>query len=71
VFAPDNARVRNLILGVIVALWGAAVVVNGLILSKPEGGGAYHSGQIVGVAVGAVLAVVGVRTALKARREQS
>lgn len=71
VFAPDSAHMRNLILGVIVAVWGAAVVFNGLILSKPEGEGAYHTGQVVGIGVGAVMAVVGVRAVLRSRRDQS
>ena len=59
---------RNLVFGALIAVWGTAVVVNGLLINQPEGGGSYQSGQVFGIAIGAGLAVFGVFTVIKALR---
>jgi hypothetical protein len=60
----------NLVIGGIVALWGVAVLVNGLLLSPRESDGAYGAGRFAGIALGGVLAFLGGRTAIKALRER-
>jgi hypothetical protein len=59
---------RNLVFGAIAAVWGTAVVVNGLLINQPEGSGSYQSGQVMGIVIGGVLAVFGVFTVVKALR---
>jgi membrane associated rhomboid family serine protease len=41
-------------LPVIVLVWGAAILINGLI-NGPSGGGSYASGQLFAMVVGAVM----------------
>jgi hypothetical protein len=55
---------RSLIIGVILAIWGAAIVVRGL-TSDPSGNGAYDAGGSIAMVLGAVMVVVGAWTAYR------
>jgi hypothetical protein len=59
---------RNLVFGALVAVWGTGVLINGLLINQPEGGGSYQDGQVMGIAIGAGLAVFGVFTVIRALR---
>ncbi|TMK40489.1 MAG: hypothetical protein E6G56_07460 [Actinobacteria bacterium] len=59
---------RNLILGVVVAIWGAAVLVAQIVASHPRSGGAYGAGQTAGVAFAVVMLAIGVFTVAKILR---
>lgn len=51
---------RNKIFGTIGALWGGAIVVNGLFGKPLQGSDAYQTGQIIGIILGGVMLFVGV-----------
>jgi len=63
---------RQLVLGIIVGVWGAALVIAKLVGSAPsDGGGAYGAGQDAAWMFGVVMFVVGafaIRNGLRARR---
>ncbi|MGA2471358.1 MAG: hypothetical protein ABSG64_11790 [Solirubrobacteraceae bacterium] len=48
----------NVIASVVVLVFGMAVLIHGLAVGA-SGTGAYHAGQVAGIAFGAVLAVAG------------
>jgi hypothetical protein len=57
---------RSQILPALIALWGAALVLN-IVISGPDGSGAYASGQLAAGVLGAVMLFAGVRAVRKAR----
>lgn len=68
--ADIRCMFRTHILPAIIALWGAAIVLNTL-LNGPDGSGAYATGQLAAGAFGVVMIVLGTRSLLKARRASS
>jgi len=57
---------RSHILPAIIAVWGAAIVLN-TVISGPDGSGSYASGQLAAGVLGAVMAFAGVRAVMQAR----
>jgi hypothetical protein len=57
---------RTHIVPAIVALWGTAIVINGLV-SGVDGSGAYAVGELGGGAIGVLMIVLGGRALLRAR----
>ncbi len=66
---------RNLILSIVVGLWGAAILVRTLVIGGPEGGdgSAYRAGSIVALVLAVVMLIAGVRGVLTelSRRDQT
>jgi hypothetical protein len=50
---------RNRIFGAIGLVWGGAILARTYFAGGPAGAGAYRQGQMVGVAFGALFAIVG------------
>jgi hypothetical protein len=64
---------RQRILGIIGVVWGAAVLLSGLLSSSHNSSSgayhsAYHSGQVAGLVFGAILLIVGARAVVKSLR---
>jgi hypothetical protein len=57
---------RSQILPAVIAVWGAAIVINAL-ATGTNGSGAYAAGQAAAPIFGIVMVVLGVRALLKAR----
>ena len=57
---------RSTILPSIVALWGAAIIINTL-LNGTEGSGSYGAGQSAAALIGVIMVALGVRAVVKAR----
>lgn len=61
---------RNLILGVIVAVWGIAAVIADLAGGMPDSHGAYGTGQTIGLVFAIFLIVIGIRALRKGLQER-
>jgi hypothetical protein len=62
--------VRRILIPAVVALWGAAIVINHFASSQPHGSGAYASGQSAAVYFGGLMAIVGTIYVVRAIRER-
>jgi hypothetical protein len=63
--------VRRVIVPAVVALWGAAIVINHFASSaRSHGSGAYASGQSAAVLFGIVMAILGTVYVVRALRER-
>ena len=60
--------VRNRVFGTLAVLWGTFVVVNYAIGGGDQGGEAFETGRFVGMVLGAVLLVFGMRALINSRR---
>jgi hypothetical protein len=60
---------RQLILGIIGALWGGAIVISGL--ASGVSGGAYGGGQVAAIVFGFVFLLVGGRAIVKYARRST
>ena len=56
---------RNLILATVITLWGAGIVLRGLLGDGIAGGGAYGAGQFAAFIFGFVMVGAGVRHLIK------
>ena len=56
---------RNLILATVITLWGAGIVLRGLLGDGIAGGGAYGAGQFTAFIFGFVMVGAGVRQLIK------
>ncbi len=52
---------RNMVMGAVLAIWGIAALIIALSGGQPNHGGAYGTGQNIGLVVAAILVVAGVR----------
>ena len=69
--ADPGCMVRKLVIPAVVAIWGAAVVINHFVSgSADHTTGAYHSGQSAAVVFGAVAAVLGTVYVVRALRQR-
>jgi len=59
---------RNLVLSIIVALFGAAILFNGLLGSRETSDGDYGNGQRAALAIAVVMGVLGARGVIKGLR---
>jgi predicted transporter len=58
--------VKHLILGIIGAVWGSAILINGIIkISRMDAGTAYGLGQWVGSLLGLLLIIAGISSIIK------
>jgi hypothetical protein len=63
--------VRRILIPGVVALWGAAIVINHFASSaRSHGGGAYARGQSAAVLFGIVMAILGTVYVVRALRER-
>jgi hypothetical protein len=60
---------KNIILGSLVAIWGAAVLIVALVGSQ-HGNGAYGAGQAAGLVFAIVMIIVGTQAIRKGRHER-
>jgi len=67
---------RNVIFGAIGVLWGGGILLASLLGGKPQGGGAFGAGQVVGLlfgvlllGAGAVALINGIQTVQSAPRK--
>jgi hypothetical protein len=67
----EGLMVRRVLVPAVLALWGAAIVINHLASSaQSHGSGAYASGQSAAVFFGAVMAVLGTVYVVRALRQR-
>ena len=59
--APISGLMRNLILPILITVWGAGIVLRGLLGDGLAGDGAYGAGQMAGLLIGFVMLGLGVR----------
>jgi len=64
----DRLAMRNLVLSIIVALFGAAILFNGLLGGRETSDGAYGNGQRAALAIAVVMVVLGARGVIKGLR---
>jgi hypothetical protein len=57
--AVQHVSVRNIIVGGIGVLWGGGILVSALLRGGPDGSGSYAAGHSAGLALGALLLIVG------------
>jgi hypothetical protein len=56
---------RNLVIAIIVTVWGAGIVISGLLRDHPDTSTAYGTGQMLGFLFGFVMLGAGVRALIK------
>lgn len=61
---------KNKIFGAIGALWGGAIVVNGLFGKPLQGSDAYQTGQIIGIVLGGIMCAAGIYYFFKKPKEK-
>ena len=62
---PIADHMGRLILAIVITIWGAGIVLRGLLGDGPSGSGAYAAGQLTGFVVGLVMVGAGLRLILR------
>lgn len=63
---------KYLILGIIGIVWGAGIIVNGMLNGNPQTGNqVYQTGQNTGLIFGAILIVAGILAIVKWKKDKT